>query len=209
MKIVDDHPNLEIIATSNVTIDHVYTESEVDITECEKCDVIVSNFPIKINDPHFPTEITVLNNDTIIRLKDNPDVECDYQKGVGYKEIYCPCVETNITVCKYDCKGEYVEKNEDGCYISCPSHKHLVLNEEKNDCVCVGTKQELRLRVAWMMKNGVPERCPECHGGRLKRTAEGTYFCPGSFDDDQYIRCSYTTDNPTVKPWVKEEGCLI
>jgi len=77
-----------------------------------------------------------------------------------------------------------------------------------NDCVCTGTKDELRNRVAWSIKNGVPKRCPECFSGRLKMDVNGSYFCPGSYDDDHYVSCRFQTDKPEMVPW-KKEGSLI
>lgn len=78
-----------------------------------------------------------------------------------------------------------------------------------NDCICTGTKGDLRARVAWMVVHGVPERCPECCGGRLKVDVYGNYFCPGSYDDDVPVPCSYTTSAPKTHPWVKQPGCDI
>jgi len=80
---------------------------------------------------------------------------------------------------------------------------------KNNDCVCTGTKEDLRRRVAFMMVKGVPDRCPLCFGGRLKLAQDGGFFCPGSFDDDKFIRCTYVTDDPKTKPWKKEENALI
>ena len=78
-----------------------------------------------------------------------------------------------------------------------------------NDCICTGTKSDLRARVAWMVVHGVPERCPSCCGGRLKVDVYGEYFCPGSYDDDVPVPCSYTTAAPKTHPWVKQSGCDI
>ena len=78
-----------------------------------------------------------------------------------------------------------------------------------NDCICTGTKGDLRARVAWMVVHGVPERCPACCGGRLKVDVYGEYFCPGSYDDDVPVPCSYTTAVPKTHPWVKQPGCDI
>ena len=78
-----------------------------------------------------------------------------------------------------------------------------------NDCICTGTKAELRARVAWMVAHGVPDRCPACCGGRLKVDVYGEYFCPGSYDDDVPVPCSYTTASPKTHPWVKQPSCDI
>ena len=77
-----------------------------------------------------------------------------------------------------------------------------------NDCVCTGTKEELRVRVAWGIKNGVPKRCPSCYSGRLKLDIHGNYFCPGAYDDDHYVRCSYETSKPEMVPWKKEKSLI-
>ena len=78
-----------------------------------------------------------------------------------------------------------------------------------NDCISTGTKDELRARVAWFVKNGVPERCPACFGGHLKLDVYGGYFCPGSYDDDHLVPCSYTTNSPKTRPWVTEANSAI
>lgn len=78
-----------------------------------------------------------------------------------------------------------------------------------NDCICTGTKGELRNRVAWYVLHGVPERCPSCYAGRLKMDVYGNYFCPGAFDDDTLVPCSYTCTSPKTRDWVPEENSAI
>ena len=78
-----------------------------------------------------------------------------------------------------------------------------------NDCICTGTKSELHNRVAWYVLHGVPERCPSCYTGRLKLDIYGNYFCPGAFDDDVLVPCSYTCSSPKTKDWVAEENSAI
>jgi hypothetical protein len=64
--------------------------------------------------------------------------------------------------------------------------KFLSLNNQKIS----GSKTELSERVADGMVNGTLPRCPKCSGAIL-RLENGTYKCPGYFDDVHFKRCSY------------------
>jgi len=83
--------------------------------------------------------------------------------------------------------------------------KKLELNEQ----VRGGNKQELILRIADRFLHGNLPRCPSCHGGILKEAADGGYYCPGSFEDDEFVRCSYTADTIERSKWVVEADGTI
>ncbi len=58
-----------------------------------------------------------------------------------------------------------------------------------NDQVVSGTKGDLQKRIAECFINGCLPRCPKCNGGRLKLDKKNHYFCPGSYDDDDFVAC--------------------
>jgi len=60
-----------------------------------------------------------------------------------------------------------------------------------NDQLVGGNLQELRLRVASCIINGCMPRCPKCAIGKLKEVKDGEFKCPGGYDDDKYVRCSW------------------
>jgi len=77
-----------------------------------------------------------------------------------------------------------------------------------NDQVITGPKQELLDRIRDCVANGCLPRCPKCFGGRLKKRGKG-YYCPGSYDDDTFVRCSYTSNDCERVPWKNADGQCI
>lgn len=77
-----------------------------------------------------------------------------------------------------------------------------------NDQVMTGTKQELLDRIRNCVANGCLPRCPKCFGGRLKKGSKG-YYCPGSYDDDKFLRCSYKSNDCERVPWKNADGQCI
>lgn len=105
------------------------------------------------------------------------------------------------------------------------------------------TKENLKRKIAYNVVYGVPERCPKCFGGILKRASDGSiknhthffiyhfiniydflknlyilfyfifrfaieFFCPGYYDDDHYVSCSFH-DDAKVIPWAAEKDCPL
>jgi len=81
---------------------------------------------------------------------------------------------------------------------------------QANDQIVGGTKGDLIERIADCITNGALPRCPKCFGGRIKKKGSG-YFCPGSYDDDKFVSCSWTgTDSGISRPaWKTEAGKLV
>lgn len=67
--------------------------------------------------------------------------------------------------------------------------------------VVTGTRKDLLCRIADGFINGVPKRCPECNGGRLKHVGD-FYICPGFYDDDHFVRCSFSAQDVEKNDWV-------
>ena len=65
----------------------------------------------------------------------------------------------------------------------------LGLNEQLKG----GNKGELVARCVDRKLHGNLPRCPECGGGRLKHDGAGAFFCPGYYDDDEFVFCRYRT----------------
>ena len=61
-----------------------------------------------------------------------------------------------------------------------------------NDQITTGAKAKLVKRVLDCIKNGALPRCPTCGLGRLKVSKYYGFRCPGGYDDDEYIFCSFT-----------------
>ena len=81
-----------------------------------------------------------------------------------------------------------------------------------NDCIYSGMrKEELKRSVAINARKGCLGRCPVCFGGRLRRGKHGVVYCPGSYDDTEFVPCSYvaTTKDITVVPWKTQPGKAI
>jgi len=86
----------------------------------------------------------------------------------------------------------------------------LVANDQK----CSGAKGVLIERVVDGIVFGALPRCPSCSGGRLQvqyatkfgHGGQGRFKCPGSFDDDHYVRCSFRSDDRIERPkWIVNE----
>jgi len=77
-----------------------------------------------------------------------------------------------------------------------------------NDQVSSGSKPELQLRIADCVVNGSFPRCPKCFGGKIKQSGDDEFFCPGSYEDDHFVRCSWTGTGSDVKrvPWKNEDS---
>ena len=81
-----------------------------------------------------------------------------------------------------------------------------------NDCVYSAmTKSELKKRVAFNAVNGCVGRCPKCGGGKLKRCHKNVVFCPGSYDDDEFVSCDFVSriDDIQVVPWKTKDDEVI
>jgi hypothetical protein len=59
---------------------------------------------------------------------------------------------------------------------------------------------------------GALPRCPECGGGILRvyykekfgHGGQGSFSCPGFFDDDVFKRCAFKSDCVERLPWQEE-----
>ena len=60
-----------------------------------------------------------------------------------------------------------------------------------NDQIVTGTKSQLIDRVADGITNGALPRCPRCGLGRMRVSKWGGFYCPGGYDDDEYVDCKY------------------
>jgi hypothetical protein len=78
-----------------------------------------------------------------------------------------------------------------------------------NDQVKTKTKKQLMYAIADCLQNGCMPRCPKCFGGRVKRSAKGLYYCPGSFDDDEFVSCSFEAKKVDRPAWKSEPGCAL
>jgi len=72
---------------------------------------------------------------------------------------------------------------------------------ELNDQIKAGNKQTLVLRIADRFLNGSLPRCPECSGGYLKESEKEEFYCPGSYDDTEFISCKYKTTTIERTKW--------
>jgi len=81
---------------------------------------------------------------------------------------------------------------------------------QANDQVVGGTKGEVQERIADCIANGCLPRCPKCFGGKIKKDKSG-YYCPGSYDDDKFVSCSWKgKDTDISRPvWKIEAGKLV
>jgi len=90
--------------------------------------------------------------------------------------------------------------------LSVPQLKELLaLNKQLKG----GIKQELVDRCVDGKMYGALPRCPECGGGLLRvvytqkygHGGQGTFSCPGFFDDDVFKRCPHTSNTADRLPW--------
>jgi hypothetical protein len=79
-----------------------------------------------------------------------------------------------------------------------------------NGMKTTGAKRELLDRASDAMAFGALPRCPQCAGGYLRVAYEGGKFghgglglfsCPGSFDDDTFVHCDFTSYNVSRPAW--------
>ena len=78
-----------------------------------------------------------------------------------------------------------------------------------NEQLVGGTKPELVDRCADRKVYGNVPRCPTCRIGRLKvvypraygHGGQGTFTCPGGYDDDQYVRCAFRSQSVARPAW--------
>jgi hypothetical protein len=94
-----------------------------------------------------------------------------------------------------------------------------------NDQIATGNRAQLCERIREAITRGAMPRCPKCQGGRIRRAetdASGKiiprkgstkhsmrYECPGSFDDDRFVRCSFAANTITRVPWVVASDGVI
>ena len=79
----------------------------------------------------------------------------------------------------------------------------------ENQQLLGGTKPELVDRCVDRKLYGNLPRCPECSIGRLKvsyklafgHEGKGTFTCPGGYDDDQYVRCGFRSNDVDRPEW--------
>jgi len=81
---------------------------------------------------------------------------------------------------------------------------------QANDQLVGGSKGELVERIADCIVNGYLPRCPKCFGGKIKKSGTG-YFCPGSYDDDKFVSCSWKGKEGDISrpAWKTEDGKLV
>jgi Histone H1-like nucleoprotein HC2/PADR1 (NUC008) domain len=81
--------------------------------------------------------------------------------------------------------------------------KELKAMLRANDQVTGGTRGELLDRILDCVEHGNLPRCPQCFLGRLRVRADGSFSCPGGYDDDEYKECSFHAPAGAVvrPPW--------
>jgi len=49
------------------------------------------------------------------------------------------------------------------------------------------------------------------HFGKLKEVKDGEFKCPGGYDDDKYVRCSWKGSEEDIErpAWKVEDGCAV
>ena len=80
----------------------------------------------------------------------------------------------------------------------------------ENGALMSGNKGELVERCVDRKMFGNLPRCPQCGIGRLKvvyaralgHQGQGTFTCPGGYDDDAYVRCSFRAQSVVRTPWI-------
>ena len=80
-----------------------------------------------------------------------------------------------------------------------------------NQQLLSGNKADLVERCVDRKLYGNLPRCPQCGLGRLKvvyasllgHGGQGAFTCPGGYDDDEYVRCSYRAQSAERPPWVE------
>jgi len=78
-----------------------------------------------------------------------------------------------------------------------------------NDQLLKGNRNDLAERIADCILNGGMPRCPKCFGGKLKIGSGGSYFCPGSYDDDQFVHCNFVSKDVVRAKWKPADGKSI
>ena len=80
-----------------------------------------------------------------------------------------------------------------------------------NDQLTGGTKGELVKRILDCVEHGNLPRCPQCYLGRLRVRADGSFSCPGGYDDDEYKACGYVAPRGSVErpPWQFETAGIV
>ena len=76
-----------------------------------------------------------------------------------------------------------------------------------------GNKLDLVERCVDRKLYGNLPRCSKCGIGRLKVTyltgfghkGQGVFTCPGGYDDDEYVRCSYRSSSEVRPAWIETE----
>ena len=78
-----------------------------------------------------------------------------------------------------------------------------------NDQLTGGTKTELVDRILDRVEQGNLPRCPQCFLGRLRVHTNGTFSCPGGYDDDEYQACDFVAVTIERPPWQFETPGLV
>ncbi len=82
-----------------------------------------------------------------------------------------------------------------------------------NEQLLSGNKGDLVERCVDRKLYGNLPRCTKCGLGRLRVSypsllghgGQGTFTCPGGYDDDEFVRCGFRSSNVTRPPWVETE----
>jgi hypothetical protein len=67
-----------------------------------------------------------------------------------------------------------------------------------NDQITTGSRAELVERILDRVAHGNLPRCPTCGLGRLRESGRGGYYCPGGYDDDEYVECNFVAEPSAV-----------
>eukprot|EP00320_Phaeocystis_rex_P003288 CAMPEP_0119059550 /NCGR_PEP_ID=MMETSP1178-20130426/3682_1 /TAXON_ID=33656 /ORGANISM="unid sp, Strain CCMP2000" /LENGTH=264 /DNA_ID=CAMNT_0007040591 /DNA_START=210 /DNA_END=1004 /DNA_ORIENTATION=- len=80
-----------------------------------------------------------------------------------------------------------------------------------NEQLLSGNKADLVERCVDRKLYGNLPRCGKCGLGRLRVSysallghgGQGTFTCPGGYDDDEYVRCSFRAQSVARPPWIE------
>ena len=70
-----------------------------------------------------------------------------------------------------------------------------------NEQITTGNRGELVKRVLDCVEHGGMPRCPQCGLGRIKVSKWSGFYCPGGYDDDEYMACDFKATEIERPAW--------